>query len=732
MGCFLCITMKTSEYYKKQGDNNRDSGNLDLAIENYTNALDINQDYWQAHANLSMLLANNGDIQPALKHALKAVHIAPDIAELHDNLGNMYRLAGDLRESESSYNLAISLNQELVSALYNRSLTYQKLGETDKAIQSLQTAISIQPNQLDSHILLGDLYAFKNIHEKAAESYRKAISLDQDLFTVYIKLGRVLDELMDHGAAINTFKIAARKNPESSDAYLNLGVAYQHAHRLDDALHAYEKSILCDPLYEDPYLYKSDILRDKGDFSNSIKAAKYAVYINAKSYRAHNAIGNTLKDLGNLQESVEHYNKAIQIQPDYAEAYNNRGGALAVMGHTKTAIASYNKAIQIQPDYAEPHNNIGVLLRERGNLSGAIKSYNAAIHLRPDYAEAHRNLSTIKKYSLGDPQISLMENLFADPETSESSIIHLCFALAKTYDDLGNYSKSFKYLEKGNHLRSKELNYNIHDDQIVFTTIKHIFSAGAIPVEISPDSSRSIQPIFILGMPRSGTSLVEQILASHTKVYGAGELESIGNLVNPILSKLHTDSNNTSTRKLLKSNMIEIHNSYLNTLSALNVSENIITDKMPLNFRWIGFILSAFPTAKIIHLNRDAIATCWSIYRHYFSHKGNGYAYNMDDLTKFYSLYTDLMSFWHKQFPNSIYDLNYDKLTENQQEETHNLLEFCGLEWDEQCMDFYKTKRSVKTASAAQVRKTMYKGSSKAWRKYEKHLQYLVEELTNI
>ncbi|HSN72560.1 MAG TPA: sulfotransferase, partial [Steroidobacteraceae bacterium] len=155
----------------------------------------------------------------------------------------------------------------------------------------------------------------------------------------------------------------------------------------------------------------------------------------------------------------------------------------------------------------------------------------------------------------------------------------------------------------------------------------------------------------------------------------------------------------------------------------------IITDKMPLNFRWIGMILSAFPEAKIIHTKRDPMATCWSIYKRYFFFRGNGYAYDLGDVAEYYRLYADLMAFWHQKYPNAIYDVCYERLTENQEEETRKLLEFCDLEWQEECLNFHKTKRLVKTISATQVRREMYRGSSEAWRKFERHLQPLAKAL---
>ena len=442
-----------------------------------------------------------------------------------------------------------------------------------------------------------------------------------------------------------------------------------------------------------------------------------------------NVLGVALQRQGKLQEAVQALDKATQLKPDFAEAFSNRGIALKELGQLENAVASYDKAIQLKPDYAEAYYNRGNAQKDFGQLEEAVASYVKAIQLKPDFAEAHRSLSTLKKYNPDDTQIGLMETLFTDSETNESNRMEVCFALAKAYEDFGEYEKSFNYLEMGNRLRKKELHYNIEVDRRLFAKIRGIFTAGSLVPDVAPDENASKQPLFIVGMMRSGTSLTEHILASHSKVYGAGELEMMNQLVSPILSDL-PDQNISQDKSIFSTVEINtVHSGYLEALTALKVSEMIITDKMPVNFRWIGFMLSAFPDAKIIHVNRDPRATCWSIYKHYFPDEGNGYAYDMGDLAGFYKLYVDLMSFWRERYPNSIYDLRYEDLTENQEEETRKLLAFCDLEWEEQCLDFRMTKRAVKTTSAAQVRKKMYKSSSEAWRKYEDHLQRLIKGL---
>jgi hypothetical protein len=262
---------------------------------------------------------------------------------------------------------------------------------------------------------------------------------------------------------------------------------------------------------------------------------------------------------------------------------------------------------------------------------------------------------------------------------------------------------------------------------IHFNLIKSFFSEDEIPAleKTGPVSENKKHPVFIVGMHRSGTTLAEQILASHSQIYGGDEIRAMDDIVK--LNLIKTD--NTKFGDLTSDAIERIRTVYLNELDTFEASEKYVTDKMPLNFRWIGFILTAMPEAKIINLQRDPVATCWSVFRQYFFSKEVEHVYDLMDLAEYYKLYIDLMDFWREKFPNRIYDLNYETLTENQEEVTRKLLEYCSLDWEDQCLEFHKNKRAVRTRSMVQVRQVMYKGSSAAWRKYEAHLQPMLQAL---
>ena len=526
--------------------------------------------------------------------------------------------------------------------------------------------------------------------------------------------------------AIDKIKTLNEEYPKVPLLFNVLGASYRAMSQLDNAVESFEKAIAIKPEYDEALFNLGVTLAELGKVDDAMASYKNVITINNAYYNAHNNLGLILLDYKQLDNAIDHFEWAISFKPDFAEAHNNLGSALLALGKISAALESYKKAVEFKPDYAQAHNNQAIVLLRLGQNDDAVSSLEKALVHRPDYASAHHNLSSLKKYTKGDTQITKMQSLLSNKSLSQSDQEFLCFALAKAYEDIGMYDELFKFLHKGNQLRSLEINSSLDEYQNNYSIFRKLFRS--LPPNIDKPlkyKKAKIRPIFIVGMPRSGTTLVEQIIASHHEVYGAGELDTLTKLINQNIKGLLT----TQKKSLTEKYFLSIRQEYLESLSRLDVSENIIIDKWPLNFQYIGFILTAFPEAKIIHLNRDPVATCWSIYKHYFSDKGNGWAYNLEELVEFYGLYSELMNFWRELFPNKIYDLSYEELTINQKKETKKLLAYCELKWDENCLNFHTNKRDVTTASATQVRKKIYQGSSEDWKKYEAHIQPLIDGL---
>ena len=457
-------------------------------------------------------------------------------------------------------------------------------------------------------------------------------------------------------------------------------------------------------------------LYHSGHMEEVERSCRQLLRLHPDSLTVINLLGAALQVLGKLEDAVEIFDRALTLKPDFAEAWGNRGNALKELGRLDDAVTSYDKAIELKPDFAAASYNRGNALRDSGYAADAIAAYDKAIEIRPDFATAHRNLSALKRYEIDDPQLEIMQNLWTRSGGGDSDRMEIGYALAKACEDLGDIDRSFAFLSEANGLCKKMLPYNVDTDRKFFADIKAAFSGSKLSASTAIDKVPTVRPIFIVGMMRSGTSLVEQILASHSAVHGGGELELLNRIVVPDFPNVDIN---------------QLRETYISEIAALAPTAQAITDKMPLNFRWTGYIREAFPDAKIVHLRRDPMAVCWSIYKHYFPAEGNAYANDLDDLAAYYGLYVDLMSFWEERYADHIYDVCYENLTENREEEIRRLLAFCELEWEDQCLEFEKTERAVKTSSAMQVRKKMYTGSSDAWRRFAGHLQPLADKLAS-
>ncbi len=431
-------------------------------------------------------------------------------------------------------------------------------------------------------------------------------------------------------------------------------------------------------------------------------------------------LGAVLKQTGRVIDSLTAMQKSVKLAPQDAEAHSNLGITLQELGRLEEALASYNQAIALKPDYAEAYSNLGATLQKLVRLTEAEASYNQAIALNPDYAEAHRNLTTMKKFDAQDEQYSKMLDLYLNEDISEEQRCHINFGLAKACEDLGNFEQAYTHYGEGNVLRKKLLNYDINNDVKLFRKIKSNYPQIVKNSLTSEKFPKSLMPIFIVGMPRSGTSLVEQIISSHSQVTGAGELNFVTQYGAAIAAGI-TKVNNES--------LLDFRHNYLNKLRNVSNENLIITDKMPQNFLYIGLLAAAFPDAKIIHVKRNPAAVCWANYKQYFVSKSIGYCYAIDDIISYHKLYENLMDFWTSTLSNRIYNLDYELLTVNQESETRQLIEYLGLDWDENCLSPQNNTRSVATASNLQVRQKVYQGSSEQWKKYQPYLNGALDGL---
>jgi len=498
--------------------------------------------------------------------------------------------------------------------------------------------------------------------------------------------------------AVARYKHLLVLKPDHVEAHNNLGVALSTLARIDDAVAHYERALVLKPDYAEAY---------------------------------HN-LGVALSTLGKIDDAVTHYERALVLKPDYAEAHKNLGVALSALGRLDDAVAHYELAIILKPDYAEAHNDLGNIFKTQGQFDAAMAHYGRAITSKPAYAEAHFNRAAIKTFRRGDADLAPLEAL-ADGDGLPANKMHFIhFALAKALEDCGEYDQAFEHLRKGNHLKRRQICYDEAAVVRFFQRISDVFNDRLFD-RFQGDGDPSSIPIFVLGMPRSGSTLIEQILASHPQVQGAGELQDLEKVAYTALNACNPPLRYPECIPDLDGAMLRrIGQGYLARRPASATGKVRIVDKLPGNFFHIGLIRLILPNARIVHTMRHPIDTCISCYSKLFA-AGQDFCYDLAELGRYYRCYSKLMAHWRLVLPpGSILDVAYEDLVNDLEGEARRLIRHCGLPWDNRCISFHRTTRVVKTASAVQVRTPLFRSSLERWRKFEAGIDSLLYELGDI
>ena len=489
---------------------------------------------------------------------------------------------------------------------------------------------------------------------------------------------------------------AIQKDPVNPGYYYSLGLVYGEAQLYDRAISCYEKAISVNP----------DLMA------------------------AHTNLSIVLRIKGRYDQAIQHAEKAVKLAPDNALVNNNLGVAYEFFGDFSRALIYYEKAQAVSPDSIEILTNLASIYVAHDQKDKAQACYRKIMALKPDHGAAYRGLVGIKKYtSAEDPDALSIKKMIGQTKLSDTERTHLLFALGKIYDDCGAYDSAFTALQEGNDIVDRHMNLKMETlstyvDSHVATFTDEFYATRA-------DFGRSeVMPVFVLGMPRSGTSLVEAILASHSLVYGAGELDWFDQLVSALPGL--TGNKTTYPECVTQLDAKTIHNlgeKYITYLKMLSQGSAYVVNKLPANFQRLGVIRLLFPNAKIIHCRRDPMDTCLSIYSRLFP-KNLPWSYNLHKLGEYYVEYERLMQHWREVTPDDyIFDLQYEELVANQKSVTQNLLNFIGLPWEDSCLDYYKNRRGVRTASSQQVKQPVYNSSIGRWKHYEKHLGPLMEAM---
>ena len=464
----------------------------------------------------------------------------------------------------------------------------------------------------------------------------------------------------------------------------------------------------------------------------AISLYERALFLRPDSVDAHNNLGVAVIAQGRIDDAVAHYERALALDPNHVSALTNLGVALAAQGKVDQARVYYERAIAISPAHAHAHVELGNVFKYQGKFDDALAEYARAIEIRPAYADAHFIRSEIKTFHPGDPDLAALEALAArdDLGTEPAAMIH--FALYKALEDCKDYPRAFEHLRKGNELKRRLIEYDEPLAARFFKRLSAVFDRSLLD-RFQGEGDPSSVPIFVVGMPRSGSSLIEQILASHPQVHGAGELWDLDAAVRIVLTASGQQVAYPECVPDLGGAVLRrMGQTYLSRLPAVAEGKTRIVDKMPGNYLRIGLIRMILPNAKIIHTMRDPVDNCLSCYSKLFS-MGQQFCYDQAELARYYRMYTETMNHWRSVLrPGEMLDVSYEEVVDDLEGQARRLIEYCGLPWDDRCLSFHETSSDVRTASAAQVRQPLFRSSVQRWRKYEAGLGPLLKELGDL
>ena len=523
------------------------------------------------------------------------------------------------------------------------------------------------------------------------DALRAAVHCAPEEPTYLINLGGILTQTGAVNEAIAICRRATEQAPDDPRGFFNLGVAERAADKPAEARASFEAVIRLAP----------------------------------EDAEAHINLGGLLLELNETEPAETVLARAVVLAPDNADAQNNFGGVLQRRGKTREAVQAYERALALRPDDARTRGNLASALTQLGQLDAAEQAYRAALAERPTDTRLWRHLAQLRQHEKGDPDLVAMEALWARSDLDAESRVHLAFALGKALEDTGQYPEAIARFTEGNRLHRATFEYEPALETDRLEQIAKTFTTR-LPSLPPPEQGEQI-PIFIVGMPRSGTTLVEAILGRHSNVSVGGELTFLPDVLRECGERIGA-SYPALVPHLTPNHLAWIAAQYRDRANSLKLDASYFTDKLPFNFLRIGLIRALFPDARIVHCKRSPLDTCLSCYTNYFS-SPQPFAYHVDDIAQYYLSYEALMAHWREHYPQEFVEIEYEGLVSNPDGEIPRLLEGCGLRFEQACLSPHESTAPVRTASLVQVRQPISTASMEKWRRYGSGLDPLVRAL---
>jgi tetratricopeptide (TPR) repeat protein len=685
--------MTTIDYAMRVATQLQGEGKLEQAEAILNSILDVNP--IQADAlHLSGIIAyQKGKTTLGVEQIKKAIENHPTVALFHSNLGEIHRQLKAIDLSIQYGQYAVMLDPNSATALSNLGVAYYDKKLYDRAEECHQRALTINPKLGSSLNNMGSIYKTHGKIQQAIAFYQEAITASAYFVEPFNNLGALFLQQQEFKKSIEYLTHAVKLVPNFVSANCNMGLALLGLNQYDEALHYFSNVLQLNPDYAEAYYGMAKLHLHKHHFIEAENAIHKAITLNPQHPEFYQLLTGIYCEQSKHTKALTYLDRALSTNSTLTNLYMAKGSVLMEIGETYKAEEQFSKIAE------DPAVDTRVL--------------------------AHYSLVQLRKIQPNDASLKELLSIYHNTQNvSSSKLPYLYFALGKCYDDMGEWAKAFSFFTQGCHLKRKCITYDIAEQALLTKKIITHFSKETIDY-LQTFANHSDVPIFIVGMPRSGTTLVEQILASHPNVYGAGELPFLNDLI-------QSSVGNHKTKWHYPENILQllphvITENYLCYLRKISSDALRITDKMPSNFIAIGLIYALFPNAKIIHVKRNAIDTCLSCYTKLFS-QGHLYSYDLTELGQYYNYYQRIMNHWRGILPTHAWlDIEYENVIQNLEAEAKRLIAYCDLYWDSDCLEFNKSKRKVRTASFMQVRQPLYTSSVNRWHPFKNELASLIK-----
>ncbi|MBF0197399.1 MAG: tetratricopeptide repeat protein [Planctomycetes bacterium] len=642
------------------------------------------------HAGMLAYRAKKYEV--ALKCMNQAIQLEPKVSSHHTNIGVIFKTVGDMVQAEKAYREALALNPKDSEAYNNLANTLYAKNELDEAKELLEQAIALRPNFYHSLNTLGIIYFRKGDLQKSYEMLRATLKAKPDFSLAMKNLGNVFLAQHNLTAALKWYNKSLKLSPNERSTILLKAKACLMLGRFEEIESLCNRAEKYGPTDAGIHILRAQVCEHKNEYQSAKTHFQKALELGGNSPSVHHKLGAVLfQQLENIPEAEMHFKKALEADPHHQETLFYISSLYIIDGKHDLAEANLKKLLSINSDHAQ----------------------------------GYRLLAHIKKTDSDDgPTIAQMEAMIASDALSDNKVTDLHYALADALDHKSRYSEAFVHLKKAN---DRDDTRHTFDKDGLFRKVrelKEVFNKDFF-AQRKDYGSYSELPVFIVGMPRSGTTLTEQIIATHPSVHGAGELKQIGAIRNRLSD--YSPEKRTFPFSALDISYDDskiISNKHIEYLQSMSPDSVRVTDKMPFNLFSLGLMALLFPRAKFIYCKRNALDNCLSCYFVRFVEKMT-FSTNLENLGHMYLAHEEVMKHWQEVLPQNILEVNYEETIANQEEQSKKLLETVNLDWDERCLEYYKTERPIRTASNWQVRQPLYNSSVARWKNYEKELEPL-------